>query len=64
MRTAEDRVTGLLSCPNEWRKSRLLLVVMILCGLGQRGRMEKKQRVGTASGTGVWGDREAAKVGA
>jgi len=33
---ASDRVSGLLSSMSEWRKSRVLLAVLILCGMGER----------------------------
>ncbi len=54
MNTSSDKVSGLLSTVNEWRRSRLRLVVLILCGLG--GKHTSAEVPGrTGSGAGVWG---------
>ncbi len=65
MSKASDRVSGLLSTVNEWRRSRLRLVVLALCGLGAK-RTSAEVPGRTGSGAGVWGGtaEPAAKVSA
>jgi hypothetical protein len=63
MSMAADRVTGMLSAANEWRKSRLLLVVLTLCGLGERRRAAERS-LRAASNAAAWENRGTVKVGA
>ncbi|HUX07177.1 MAG TPA: hypothetical protein VMX35_07650 [Acidobacteriota bacterium] len=67
MSNAGDKVSGLLSTVNEWRRSRLQLAVLVLCGLGEERQASANRPGRTGSGAGVWGGaraESAAKVSA
>ena len=65
MKTEADRVRGVLSRSNEWRKSRLVLAVLIICGFRGIAGGGKGAGYEFDSDTGAWeGIKPAASVGA
>ena len=54
MKTEADRVRGALSRSDEWRKSRLVLAVLIICGLRGMAGGGKGTGYEFDSNTGAW----------